>query len=75
MMTFLTPADKQWALQSPYVDPAATKCRIKDWHATRLCEHPAEEMIRRLKRLESDLFNPLECDVPASQKEMFVDPD
>ena len=62
------------APRSLYVDAtiAAIGCTVREWHPTARCERSEEEELRRLQNLKSDLFRPRECDVPASQKEMFV---
>lgn len=60
------------ARRSPYIEAtiASKECDIKEWHPTTECEHSAEEEVRRLRKLKSNLFSPREHDVPAPQKDM-----
>lgn len=62
------------ATASLYADAAvaAMMCKIRDWHPTTQCENSEKEEARRLRNLESDLFTSRVCEVPATQKEMFV---
>ena len=46
-------------------------CRKQGWHPRIECENTEVEEARRFRKLNSDLFNTREIEVPVAQKQMY----